>query len=55
MKSLNNSKYIDLNLFQNIKRKNNINKVKQFDERMKMVDFDSVDQILDLNQDLIKI
>ena len=55
MKSLNNSKYIDLNLFQNIKRKNNINKVKQFDDRMKMVDFDSVDQILDLNQDLIKI
>ena len=55
MKILNNSKYIDLNLFKNQKRLSNINKVKKFDERMKMIDFESADEILDLNQDLIKI
>jgi hypothetical protein len=55
MKISNNSKYIDLNPLKNQKRLFNINKVKKFDERMKMIDFESADEILDLNQNLIKI
>ena len=53
MKILDNSKYIDLDLFRNLKRKKIINKIKKFDENLENVAFDTVEGILDLNQDLI--
>ena len=53
MRVLNNSKYIDLNLFKNQKRKKIIHKIKKFDERMKDIGYESIESILDLNQDLI--
>ena len=53
MKFLDNSKYIDLDLFRNPKRKKIINKIKKFDENLENVAFDTVEGILDLNQDLI--
>ena len=53
MKILNNSKYIDLDLFKNPKRKQIINKIKKFDENFENIAFDTVEGILDLNQDLI--
>ena len=53
LKTLNYSKFIDLNLFQSRKRKATINKIKKLDEKMKNIGYDSIEGILELNQDLI--
>ena len=53
LKILDYNKFIDLNLFKNKKRKFMINKIQKLDEKMKNIDYDSIEGILDLNQDLI--
>ena len=52
MKNLNNNKYIDLILYKN-KNKKHMKRSKKLDENMKDIGYESVELMLDINQDLI--